>query len=146
FQESKMNINALEEIIKKEINTDIAGVIIPDSKEEPYIFLHQKEGEKRPTQIRINPYTGQILKPDGKEKGAEFFTTVFRLHRWLLMDTEIGRPIVGTATLLFAIGCLTGLIIWFPRKLKNWRQGFKIKTGNWKRLNHDLHSALGFYG
>ena len=26
-----------------------------------------------------------------------------------------------------------------------WKPGFTLKTTNWKRLNHDLHSVLGFY-
>lgn len=144
-QDTKMNIATLEKIIKEDIKTDITGLVIPDASDEPYTFLYQKEGEKRPSQIRINPYSGEIMKSKGKEKGAEFFSTVFRLHRWFLMDTETGRPIVGVVTLLFAIGCLTGIVIWFPRKIKYWRQGLKIKTGNWKRLNFDLHSTLGFY-
>lgn len=71
---------------------------------------------------------------------------VFRLHRWLLLDTEVGRPIVGVATLIFVFIILTGLVIWFPQRLKSWKQGLRIKfSGSWKRTNHDLHNALGFY-
>jgi uncharacterized iron-regulated membrane protein len=44
------------------------------------------------------------------------------------------------------LGCITGLIIWFPQKLKHWRQGLKIKwNAGWKRVNHDLHNSLAFY-
>src|SRR5690606_7991449 len=32
------------------------------------------------------------------------------------------------------------------RKIKNWKQGFKVKfSSNWKRINHDLHNSLGLY-
>src|SRR5690606_39236460 len=49
-------------------------------------------------------------------------------------------------TMLFTLGVLTGIVIWFPRKIKNWKQGVKIKwSGNWKRVNHDLHNSLGLY-
>jgi uncharacterized iron-regulated membrane protein len=62
-----------------------------------------------------------------------------------LPNRTLGSYITGTATILFTIGVITGLIIWFPKRLKNWKQGLKIKTGNWKRLNHDLHNSLAFY-
>jgi uncharacterized iron-regulated membrane protein len=73
---------------------------------------------------------------------------MFKLHRWLLLDIKIGRPIVGIATIIFLIISLSGIYLWFPKKLKwrNIKQGFKIKTkANWKRINHDLHNTLGFY-
>ena len=53
---------------------------------------------------------------------------------------------MGVATLIFVFIILTGLIIWFPQRLKSWKQGLRIKfSGSWKRTNHDLHNALGFY-
>ena len=37
-------------------------------------------------------------------------------------------------------------MIWFPQKVKNWKQGLKVKLdANWKRINHDLHNSLAFY-
>ncbi|MDF9795456.1 putative iron-regulated membrane protein [Catalinimonas alkaloidigena] len=71
---------------------------------------------------------------------------MFRLHRWLMLDTEIGRPIVRWSTVIFALLIMCGLVIWFPQKAKSWKQGLKLK---WyekrKRFNHNLHNALGFY-
>jgi uncharacterized iron-regulated membrane protein len=83
---------------------------------------------------------------------------MFSLHRWLLLDRieepligelpnkKLGSYISGTATILFTLGVITGIIIWFPQKIKNWKQGLKIKwNANWKRVNHDIHNSLGFY-
>jgi uncharacterized iron-regulated membrane protein len=93
----------------------------------------------------VNPYTAEILGT-GETSSSAFFMWMFRLHRWLLLDTQVGRPIVGVATMIFVIIIISGMIIWFPKKVKNWRQGLKIKTSaNWKRVNHDLHNALGIY-
>jgi uncharacterized iron-regulated membrane protein len=102
-------------------------------------------GGGRGTNYLVNPYTGAVLgTTDGP--ASEFFMTMFRLHRWLLLDTEVGRPIVGWATIIFTLIIISGLVIWFPQKVKSWRQGLKIKwSGNWKRINHDLHNSLGFY-
>ncbi|PKV67129.1 PepSY-associated TM helix domain-containing protein [Pontibacter ramchanderi] len=102
-------------------------------------------GRDRGTNYLVNPYTAEVIGTTDSPT-SEFFMTMFRLHRWLLLDTEVGRPIVGWATVIFTLIVLSGLVIWFPQKVKNWRQGLKIKwSGNWKRVNHDLHNSLGFY-
>lgn len=99
----------------------------------------------------VNPYTG-LVQGDARTPTSQFFNMVMGLHRWLLLDHDIGRPITGTATLLFLLIEITGLILWLPAKLKSWKKwnawkaGFKIKMdANWKRINHDLHNTLGFY-
>lgn len=114
----------------------------------------------RGTQYMVNPYSGIIVgnSQSSKTFTSEFMQLMFSLHRWLLLDKieepifgslenrKLGSYISGTATILFTLGVITGIVIWFPQKLKSWKQGLKIKTsGNWKRLNHDLHNSLGFY-
>lgn len=113
----------------------------------------------RGTPYMIDQYTGEI-KGDASAKTAisEFMGVMFSLHRWLLLDKieepligelpnkTLGSYISGTATILFTIGVITGMIIWFPRRIRAWKQGFKIKfSANWKRINHDLHNSLGLY-
>lgn len=114
----------------------------------------------RANQFAVNPYTGEAIgdPSDEKTKTAEFMQKMFGLHRWLLLN-EIEEPIIegvenrklgswitGTATLLFLLGVITGMVIWFPNKIRSWKNGLKIRwTANWKRVNHDLHNTLGFY-
>ncbi|MCC9166460.1 PepSY-associated TM helix domain-containing protein [Pontibacter harenae] len=99
----------------------------------------------RPKTYMVNPYTGAVLgTTDGP--ATEFFRTMMQLHRWLLIEGGVGKMIVGISTIIFVFLILTGLVLWFPVKLKNWKQGFKVKTSaKWKRVNHDLHNTLGFY-
>ncbi|GAB3823640.1 PepSY-associated TM helix domain-containing protein [Pontibacter rugosus] len=102
-------------------------------------------GGGRPTTYMVNPYTGAVL---GTTEGpaTEFFGTVMQLHRWLLIEGGVGKMIVGISTIIFTILVLTGLVLWWPKKIKNWKQGLKVKTdANWKRINHDLHNTFGFY-
>lgn len=113
----------------------------------------------RGIQYMVDPYTGQILG-NSSEKTAitEFMQLMFSLHRWLLLDRieeplfgelpnrTLGSYISGSATILFTLGVITGMVIWFPRKFRSWKNGLKVKwDGNWKRVNHDLHNSLGFY-
>ena len=112
------------------------------------------------TLYAVDPYDGQVVGDisNNKNRLTEFMRTMFSLHRWLLLDRienpiigelpnrKLGSYITGTATILFTLGVVTGLIIWFPQKIKTWRQGLKIKwDAKWKRLNHDLHNTLAFY-
>lgn len=130
-----------------------------DKKEKPAEASKEKSNSSRGVQYMINPYTGQILG-NSSEKNAitDFMQLMFSLHRWLLLDRieepliaelpnrTLGSYISGTATILFTLGVLTGVIIWFPRKIRSWKNGLKIKwKGNWKRINYDLHNSLGFY-
>ncbi len=108
--------------------------------------VKEGSGGGRSTTFLVDPYTAVIKGTTQDGKGAAFFMVVFKLHRWLMLDTAIGRPIVGIATIIFTLLVLTGLVIWVPRQARNWKQGLKMKlNGNWKRTNHDLHNSLGFY-
>lgn len=124
---------------------EVSTITVPENAGRSYRLYIKKEGERRGKNYLINPYNGQILG-DTSTSSSAFFSTIFKLHRWLALDTNIGRPIVGWATVIFVFLCLTGIVIWVPQKVKSWKQGLKIKwSGNWKRINHDLHNALSFY-
>ncbi len=119
-----------------------------------------KKGNSRPVIYYVNPYNATILgnSADIKSGTVTFMTYMFSLHRWLLLDKietpifgelenrKLGSYITGTATILFTLGVITGMVIWIPRKIRSWKDGFKIKwSANWKRINHDLHNSLGLY-
>jgi uncharacterized iron-regulated membrane protein len=101
------------------------------------------------TTLKINPYTGEVLKAEVRKKGeTDFFRFVLNGHRFLWMPYAIGRPIVNYGTMVFVVLLITGLIWWYPKKWnKSTRdKSFKIKWGaSFKRVNLDLHNVLGFY-
>lgn len=139
----------------------VTSVGIPSDPTRTYQFTARIEGDNSRfgTTFYVNPYTGEITGTSKeKTKTDEFMQMLFSLHRWLLLDRieepligdlsnrQLGSYISGAATILFTLGVLTGLVIWFPKKLRNWRQGLTIKwSANWKRINHDLHNSLAFY-
>lgn len=140
-----LSIENLSKQLAESVDGSPSSVVISEDPKVSYQFSVRKEGERRGTTYLVNQYTGEILG-DTKSGASEFFMVMFRLHRWLMLDTKIGRPIVGWSTVIFILIILTGLVIWVPQKAKSWRQGLKIKwSGNWKRINHDLHNSLGLY-
>ncbi len=158
----RIAVDSLLEKVKKEIGGTIASVIIPAELNRTYQFNVKKKEDSTArggTTYMVNPYTGAIVGNSKEKNGTkEFMGTMFSLHRWLLLDKvkkpifkgienrKLGSMITGWATIIFTLGCITGLIIWFPQKVKHWRQGLKIKwNAGWKRVNHDLHNSLAFY-
>lgn len=171
---AKLNLDTLIANVKPAVEGQLVGVKIPFDSDRTVFALYNKPKKEekgkpkaapagrgpRANQMALNPYTGQIIgdPADVKTKTAAFMQTMFGLHRWLLLN-EIEKPIIegvenrklgswitGTATLLFLLGVISGMIIWFPAKMRGWKNGLKIKwSARWKRINHDLHNTLGFY-
>jgi uncharacterized iron-regulated membrane protein len=94
--------------------------------------------------VYMDPYTGQILKDDGT---IHFFYITAHLHNSLLLGKP-GEWIVDVSTIIFMIGLITGLVLWWPKKW-NKTETKKSFSINWKakfkRVNYDLHNVLGFY-
>lgn len=100
----------------------------------------------------VDPYLG-VIKGDAQTPASEFFATVLKLHRWLLIENhDIGGAITGSAAIIMIILQLTGIVLWAPAKLKkwkhlsSWKDGLSVKWGaKFKRVNFDWHKASGFY-
>ncbi len=155
----KIGVDRAVAIVKGKEEGQLTSVTVPAAKERTYQVSLKQEGEERAVIYYVNPYSGEITG-DSKKKdlASKFMSNMFSLHRWLLLDKieepligelpnrKLGSYITGTATILFTLGVITGMIIWFPKRIRNWRQGLKIKFGkSWKRTNHDLHNTLAFY-
>ncbi|AFL81206.1 hypothetical protein Aeqsu_1726 [Aequorivita sublithincola DSM 14238] len=143
-------IEKLKETLASE--GEVMRVTINLEKTKPYEFsVKTNEEDRRGTSFFIDQYKGNYVKKAENPLDGLFMTN-FKLHRWLLLDLKIGRPIVGIATIIFLIISITGIVLWFPNKKlkklkwKSLKPGFKIDwRGKWKRINHDLHVTLGFY-
>lgn len=92
----------------------------------------------------MNPYSGEVLKH--KNMSKDFFRFILDGHFYLWLSPNIGQPIVASATLVFLVMMITGLILWWPKNKAARKQRFSIKwTAKWRRKNYDLHNVLGFY-
>ena len=140
---------------------DTAQAYLPDMKPTGLTYSNREgaaavgydsfeDGKRSFSVIFINPYTGEFIKKMQTIGTGEFdfFRFIIDGHRALWLPFEIGRPIVGIATLIFVVLVISGLIMWWPRKWnKNaYKKSFRIKwNGSLKRVNYDLHNVLGFY-
>ena len=94
--------------------------------------------------VYLNPFSGEVLKV--KDAQAGFFPFILDGHFYLWLPPEIGQPIAATATLVFLVMLISGLVLWWPRNKKATKQRFSIRwNARWRRKNYDLHNVLGFY-
>jgi uncharacterized iron-regulated membrane protein len=94
--------------------------------------------------VYVNPYTAEVLKV--KDMEADFFQFILNGHFYLWLPPEIGQPVAASATLVFVVMLISGIILWWPKKKKDAKQRFKIKwSARWRRVNYDMHNVLGFY-
>ena len=62
-----------------------------------------------------------------------------------LLYGETGRAVNGLGALMMTLLSLTGACIWWPG-IQSWRRSLTIDwKANWRRLNWNLHSAIGFW-
>jgi uncharacterized iron-regulated membrane protein len=92
--------------------------------------------------VACDPVTGQILGPAHKLDAR--LNWIYELHENLLAR-RTGRVVNGIAAASLMLLVLTGLVNWWPG-IKNWRRGLTVDVRRrWKRINFDLHSAVGFW-
>jgi uncharacterized iron-regulated membrane protein len=93
----------------------------------------------------FNAYTGEDLG-DPFPASSEWLLWLVSLHDDLLLTRDQnGRFWNGVGSMFATLLCITGAIVWWPG-VASWRRALSVKrTATWKRVNFDLHSALGFW-
>jgi uncharacterized iron-regulated membrane protein len=92
----------------------------------------------------FDPYTGADLG-DSMTGGQWAVLWIVRLHDDLLLDRPQGTRLNAALSLVFTLVVLTGAVVWWPG-VSRWRRALGVRvSAGWRRLNWDLHSALGFW-
>jgi uncharacterized iron-regulated membrane protein len=87
--------------------------------------------------LAINQYTGAVIGQLDNTNDLMNYVHQFHIR---LMAGKFGETIVSWAAPFLLLLSISGLILWWPRKI------FKINfKGSGKRLTFDLHNALGIY-
>lgn len=104
----------------------------------------------RDGQVFVNPYTGEITG-EGATGWRDFFSSMRELHRYVMLSGDNrphGKAITGACNLMFLFLAISGIYIWFPRRLSlkhfkaaltmRWKVKGKARDFNW-------HTVLGFW-
>jgi uncharacterized iron-regulated membrane protein len=112
---------------------DKAAVLTFYHEEPEYYYL-----------VYLNPYSGKVLKV--KNMDDDFFRILVDGHFYLWLPHDIGRPIVASATLIFVVMMISGIVLWWPKNKAARKQRFSVKwNAKWRRVNYDMHNVFGFY-
>ena len=91
----------------------------------------------------FDPYTGKDLG-ESVPYSLQAITWLLDLHVNLTAGRK-GRFINGVAAIVLTLLAITGGILWWPG-VKKWRRSLTVNPrAKWKRLNWELHSAIGFW-
>jgi sulfite reductase (NADPH) flavoprotein alpha-component len=106
-------------------------------------FARDEQGA-RPSSLYVDPYDGHVL---GVPRGEDFFATVRRLHRWLLIPGDSkgwGRQITGVAALGLIVMLISGLVLRWPRRASSVKMWLKPNLGlSGRGLHRSLHAVIG---
>ncbi len=128
-------------------SVSVTGVTVFSDPERAYQVNLSKP---RRASLFIDQYSGNIT---GRYERLGFFSTMFRLHRWLLDSAnphgegvKVGKLIVGISTLVFVIALISGVVIWWPRARNSFRRSLSISfSKGWRGFWKGLHVAGGMY-
>lgn len=117
----------------------INSIRFKEDKDAAIIFYSKKDKA-----ISVDPYTAKIIGV--KDLNHDFFEIDEDIHKHLLLG-NMGSVIIKCNVLIFLVMCISGLILWWPKQRRFFKKAVTInfKTKNWKLLNWELHSVLGFY-
>lgn len=102
-----------------------------DSDRSGTVFLRSRHV------VFFDPFTGEI-KGDRLNLTAPMLP-ISRLHTGRVAGAA-GQKAVGLLTAFAMFGVVSGLYLWWPRKI------FTLKrAANWRRFNFDLHNVLGIW-
>ncbi|MDP9049190.1 MAG: PepSY domain-containing protein [Acidobacteriota bacterium] len=87
--------------------------------------------------VYVNQYTGAIL--GSTEDGSNWILKVHDLHVNFLSG-KIGNQIVTWSTVGLLILSISGIFLWWPRRIFRTRRGTALP-----RFNRDLHLTVGFW-
>ncbi|HEY8334738.1 MAG TPA: PepSY-associated TM helix domain-containing protein [Tardiphaga sp.] len=108
------------------------------------IRFARNEGGTRPSSVYVDPYDGHLL---GAPRGENFFATVRKLHRWLLLPGDgkgVGRQITGVVAIGLVVMLVSGLVLRWPRRVRSIKAWLKPNLAMRGRgFQWSLHSVAG---
>ena len=115
--------------------------VFADPAQPAQVAFAPLPGQRRGLAVRADPVSGEVLPA---QRGAAFFDWAERLHRWLLLPRDTGKPITGALAGCLLLLAVSGLYLRWPRRPLAWRTWLTFDTRLAGRsFLWGLHSVLG---
>jgi uncharacterized iron-regulated membrane protein len=110
------------------------------SPQMPTFVLFATDSHRRPFTVLADPVTADL-----RSQPRTWLYWTYELHANLLLGEAHGVQVNGIGAMCLLLLTITGLAIWWPG-VKIWARGLRIGLRhNWRRINYDAHSAIGFW-
>ncbi len=122
--------------VEKAQSAKVVSLRLPDEPDvAPTLTLRMADGKMR--SVTVDPVTSKVI---GDTSSANTFTQkLHQFHKNLLLGDK-GKLVTGWGAILLVLLALTGIILWWPRKILAFSS-----SHSGARINFDLHNVLGFY-
>jgi len=138
----KLPAEELKKIIRQKYPENSLSFVFEGKQPTTATEVWMEHGKER-VQRLFDPYTGEDLG-DSVPQSIRVAAWLAKLHTDLLYGDN-GRKVNGIGAIFLTLLCVTGFIVWWPG-VTSWRRNLLVDfRSNWKRLNWDLHSAIGFW-
>ena len=119
----------------------IVSVDTPSGNDATFVAVLEGRGRIK---VACDPKDGKVLGE--VPRGRSWLDVVQELHESLLIHPgSRGRMLNGIGAAFLLLLNATGLVIWWPG-IRNWQRALKVDfQRNWRRINFDLHLAVGFW-
>ena len=138
-------LNAMDAASKSHPKFTVSLALCPIEANPFYaITLHTRSAA--PAQSALTVYVeAQSCRVAGEvDQNVTWLGKVEQFHLDLLLKHH-GRQWNGAAAAVLLLLVVTGVVLWWPGA-RNWRRAFKVNLRRtWKRINWDLHSAIGIW-
>jgi uncharacterized iron-regulated membrane protein len=110
------------------------------SQETPVFLLFARDSHQHDFTLLADPVTANL-----KLQPRTWLYWTYELHVNSLFGEAHGVQINGIGALCLLLLVITGLVLWWPG-VKIWARGLRIGfRHNWRRINYDVHNAVGFW-
>ena len=136
--EKRLSLTEMKSLLEQRFpGRTVVGFSIPPRNDMAWGAGLQAKAPRESFNVAFNPFTGDVL---GKESDRNNFVGyVHSFHLRLLMG-EVGASIMSWAAVFLLFLSLSGIVLWWQRK---------VVAVNWgtpgKQVNFELHQALGIY-
>lgn len=119
----------------------VVSVDAPSENDATFVAVVEGRGRIK---VACNPNDGKVLGVFPRRR--TWLDVILDLHESLLIPIHrTGRVLNGVGGALLLLLNLTGMVIWWPG-VRNWTRALKVDfQRNWRRINFDLHLAVGFW-
>lgn len=106
----------------------------------PAFQITATDEQHREINFIADPVTGAV-----RPQPRTWVNWVHDLHLYLLLGSAHGAQVNGVGAIVLLFLCATGIFLWW-QGIRNWTRalGFSLHH-NWRRINFDLHHAIGFW-